>query len=38
MLTMLPKFALVVIAMYFSVFAKVARPSTTPAQHREVAL
>ena len=27
---MLPKFALVVIAMYFIVLAKVARPSSTP--------
>ena len=30
MLTMLPKFALVVIEMYLSVFAKVRRPSSTP--------
>ena len=30
MLTMFPKFALVVIEMYFSVLAKVRRPSSTP--------
>src|SRR6185503_20247475 len=30
MLTMFPKFALVVIEMYLSVFANVRRPSTTP--------
>ena len=36
---MFPKFALVVIEMYLSVFAKVRRPSTTPrAQDVEVAL
>ena len=38
MLTMLPKFALVVIEMYLSVLAKVRRPSSTPrAQHVQVA-
>jgi hypothetical protein len=30
MLTMLPKFALVVMPMYLSVFEKVRRPSSTP--------
>ena len=39
MLTMLPKLALVVMAMYFSVLAKVARPSSMPsAQHAEIVL